>query len=124
MDNVSGGSGGDNVGQFPVCVWGGSQIGGGLIQQNRQLKIEEERVVVLREKLANLKSVNLEAQLALGEYLYAAVPVKTQYGLLFRELRGGSIAGGIRSDGISGARKSGGGGGPYGRRCGQIGNGD
>ncbi len=91
---------------FPY-VWGGSQIGGGLIQQNRQLKIEEERVVVLREKLTNLKSVNLETQLALGEYLYAAVPVKTQYGLLFRELREAASQAGSAVTGYRGARKSG-----------------
>ncbi|MEK7064572.1 MAG: hypothetical protein AAB973_03120 [Patescibacteria group bacterium] len=91
---------------FPY-VAGDSGVGGNLIQQSRQLKIDEERVAALREKLTNLKSVNLESELALGEYLYAAVPAKPQYGLLFRELSEAASQTGVIVTGYRGARKSG-----------------
>ena len=91
---------------FPYVV-GDSGVGGNLIQQSRQLKIDEERVAALREKLTNLKSVNLESELALGEYLYAAVPAKPQYGLLFRELSEAASQAGAVVTGYRGARKSG-----------------
>ena len=98
--------GGVMLASFPY-VAGGNQMGGRLLQQSQQLKIEEERVVALREKLTNLKSVNLESELALGEYLYAAVPVKPQYGLLFRELSEAASQAGVVVTGYRGARKSG-----------------